>query len=533
MDFTSDLPWLWISARSLGLLAWLAASATVDMGILLARRAASDAPRVHRLHGSLVVLTLVLTLGHIAALLPDDYAQLSLWDVVIPGLYGPNRLYAAAGSLAFLIVTTVAISALLRKKLRPATWRKIHWLAYAVWPLATAHYIMMGTDAMAFWSLVMIALVAITLMYAMLKTPQVVAQPAAAVMATALPVSLVRHETASAITLFLDTRAAPEYWKYRAGQFITVQVPTSQGLLQRCYSISDYQPEVHQLAITVQQRGAASAALCLDTAVGTKLNCLPPRGHLGDQLDGTPVLAIAAGSGITAIRAIAQACIRSATPIRILHIAKNASEQIFAGDLALLQQQHPQLVSVLNWHTELQGRPETWQLAQQIQSAQAKFAPQSMQVVICGGSEFVAQVRTLAEALHVDQVSFEAFMSLASSPSTPRLHDAHLGASAAVAEGTTMVLPSTVVATVDVAGQTHEVAWPAGQTLTDTLAQSGVPAPSFCRSGFCGECKCQLVRGEVRSTPAPALSAQEQAAGYILGCQSQPASDDVHVRYSS
>ena len=40
----------------------------------------------------------------------------------------------------------VFVTSLLRARMRPGTWRAIHWLAYLSWPVALAHTFGMGTD---------------------------------------------------------------------------------------------------------------------------------------------------------------------------------------------------------------------------------------------------------------------------------------------------------------------------------------------------------------------------------------------------
>jgi hypothetical protein len=43
------------------------------------------------------------------------------------------------------------VSSLLRARIKPGTWRAIHWLAYGSWPVALAHTFGMGTDAGEHW----------------------------------------------------------------------------------------------------------------------------------------------------------------------------------------------------------------------------------------------------------------------------------------------------------------------------------------------------------------------------------------------
>lgn len=74
--------------------------------------------------------------------------------------------------------------------------------------------------------------------------------------------------------------------------------------------------------------------------------------------------------------------------------------------------------------------------------------------------------------------------------------------------------------------------WPAAieagqKTLLDAALDAGVPFPHSCMSGECGQCKCQLLSGEVQrlSASPDALSAADIAAGRLLACRSKARSD--------
>jgi methionine sulfoxide reductase heme-binding subunit len=45
----------------------------------------------------------------------------------------------------------VFVTSLLRARMRPGTWRAVHWLAYLCWPIAVAHTFGMGTDSREHW----------------------------------------------------------------------------------------------------------------------------------------------------------------------------------------------------------------------------------------------------------------------------------------------------------------------------------------------------------------------------------------------
>jgi len=59
-----------------------------------------------------------------------------------------------------------------------------------------------------------------------------------------------------------------------------------------------------------------------------------------------------------------------------------------------------------------------------------------------------------------------------------------------------------------------------GETLLAAGIRQGIALPYGCKDGACGSCKCKLVAGQVTHGPhqAKALSADEEAAGYLLTC---------------
>jgi len=46
-------------------------------------------------------------------------------------------------------------TSLVRKRLGYRAWRRVHWLAYACWPVAVTHGLGIGTDRSATWVLVL------------------------------------------------------------------------------------------------------------------------------------------------------------------------------------------------------------------------------------------------------------------------------------------------------------------------------------------------------------------------------------------
>lgn len=80
---------------------------------------------------------------------------------------------------------------------------------------------------------------------------------------------------------------------------------------------------------------------------------------------------------------------------------------------------------------------------------------------------------------------------------------------------------------VSIKGHEAPVTVEMGRSILDCAIEQGGPFPYSCRAGNCGTCKCRLLSGEVEMSPFSefALSAAEQAKGFILACRAVPWSD--------
>ncbi|MFP5467207.1 MAG: CDP-6-deoxy-delta-3,4-glucoseen reductase [Gammaproteobacteria bacterium] len=85
----------------------------------------------------------------------------------------------------------------------------------------------------------------------------------------------------------------------------------------------------------------------------------------------------------------------------------------------------------------------------------------------------------------------------------------------------------TFTITVEPSGRTFSAT--PDETLLAAGIRQGIGLPYGCKDGACGSCKCKLVSGQVTHGPhqAKALSADEEAAGYVLTCCGTAHSDVV------
>jgi sulfoxide reductase heme-binding subunit YedZ len=88
---------------------------------------------------------------HVLTSVLDTYVHIGWLAVIVPFASPYARFWVGMGTISLDLMAAVFVSSLLRSHLAPRTWRGIHWLAYACWPIALAHTFGLGTDAGQLW----------------------------------------------------------------------------------------------------------------------------------------------------------------------------------------------------------------------------------------------------------------------------------------------------------------------------------------------------------------------------------------------
>ncbi|PYI69027.1 iron reductase [Arthrobacter livingstonensis] len=140
---------MWAFGRVSGLVSMVLLTASVLLGILArSGRPLLVIPRfsVTLLHRNISLLAVVFLVLHVAPLLLDSYARVNVVDVVVPFLGSYKPFWQGLGTVALDLVAAVVLTGVFRHRLGPRTFRTVHWLSYAMWPLALAHSVGNGTD---------------------------------------------------------------------------------------------------------------------------------------------------------------------------------------------------------------------------------------------------------------------------------------------------------------------------------------------------------------------------------------------------
>ena len=147
-------PGLWYATRATGLVTLLMLTASVLLGLLVAGRFSSQRwPRflTQGLHRNVSLLVLVFLVLHVGTTVLDSYTSIPLAAAFVPFASSYKTGWLSLGAVAFDLLIALVVTSLVRDRLGYRTWRRVHWLAYACWPVAVAHGLGIGTDRSVTW----------------------------------------------------------------------------------------------------------------------------------------------------------------------------------------------------------------------------------------------------------------------------------------------------------------------------------------------------------------------------------------------
>lgn len=152
---------LWYTTRASGIVTLVLLTVTMILGLTTTSRARSrnwPGFAQQELHRRISILAVVFLAIHVLTSVMDTYVHIGWFAIVVPFTSPYGRFWVALGTIALDLTIAVFVSSLLRAHLKPGTWRGIHWLAYASWPVALAHTFGMGTDSREHWVIALGAL---------------------------------------------------------------------------------------------------------------------------------------------------------------------------------------------------------------------------------------------------------------------------------------------------------------------------------------------------------------------------------------
>ena len=307
---------------------------------------------------------------------------------------------------------------------------------------------------------------------------------------------------------------------FSAGQYLVVSLQADGKTISRPYSIAssprDTLQGVYQITVKRVEGGLASGYILDNWKSGTPVTASAPLGDFTYEplRDAKTVIGIAGGSGITPFRAFARAIAQGEEDFNLilLYGSRARKDAVFSDEIEALAAQcgKIKLVNVLS-ASKAKDCEHGFITADLIR----KYAPQDAEysVFLCGPQAMYRFVDKEIETLSLRRkfVRHELFGEYFH----PEQNDDY------PQDG-----KATYSITVRIAGETHKVECPADTSLLRAMEAAGLNPPSDCRSGRCGWCHSQLLKGDVyvpESVDGRRMA--DKIYGYIHPCCTFPLSD--------
>ncbi len=300
---------------------------------------------------------------------------------------------------------------------------------------------------------------------------------------------------------------------YRAGQFLTFEIPWNGVRLRRCYSLSSAPECDPRPRVTVKRvaDGRISNWLNDEVNVGDTLLVQAPVGRftLRDAPERKVVL-LGGGSGVTPMLSIMKSALRSTRrSVKLIDANRDRESILFREEIELWRAEFPERLEVV-YHLDSDSGFMTRE------SIQEHFNGwESGDFFVCGPTGFMDTAESAFEAAGIDssQTHFERFISLTG----PDRDGSDLPIEVAANEA-----PETISVQLD--GEHLTILYQEGSTLQESIVGAGHEPPSSCDEGMCGCCMAMLVSGDVHMAVHDALDQSDLDAGWILPCQAKPTS---------
>jgi methionine sulfoxide reductase heme-binding subunit len=145
-----DTHWFWYFSRATGVTAYLALAMATVWGLLVSSGMVDwlvARGRSVELHKWLSSVSLVLVVGHGAALIEDSYVRFDALDVLVPFLAPYRPVAVGLGIVGLYLALVVYGSFAVRTRLGMRRWRALHALSFPAFALVTLHGVLAGSDS--------------------------------------------------------------------------------------------------------------------------------------------------------------------------------------------------------------------------------------------------------------------------------------------------------------------------------------------------------------------------------------------------
>ncbi|TAN00327.1 MAG: hybrid-cluster NAD(P)-dependent oxidoreductase, partial [Rhizobiaceae bacterium] len=307
------------------------------------------------------------------------------------------------------------------------------------------------------------------------------------------------------------------WFRYKPGQFVTLELPVGNEPLLRSYTLSSSPSRPFSIAVTVKaQSGSVGTRWMFENLKpGDHVRAYGPAGDFSHHNHpAAKYLFLSAGSGITPMMSMLRWFSDCApwTDVAFVNCARRPEEIIFRRELELLGSHMPGLS--LGFLIEERSSRESWfgHMGRIDAVRLPLLSPdfREREVFCCGPEPFMHGVRDMLGAAGFDMTHYheESFGKPMVMPVPASFSDTPAADAVDASPQETMAVRFTV--------SVVEAPCLPEQNLLQAARAAGVRIPAACEFGLCGTCKTRKLSGEVAMSHNGGILDDEIAEGYIL-----------------
>ncbi|MEC7062909.1 MAG: 2Fe-2S iron-sulfur cluster-binding protein [Bacteroidota bacterium] len=320
-----------------------------------------------------------------------------------------------------------------------------------------------------------------------------------------------------------------EAYAFTPGQYLTLKLTINNEEQRRSYSICSSSAEDITVAVKRVENGLVSSYLNEVLKENDEMEVMTPEGNFTletDQAKKRKFVGFAAGSGITPIMSMIKelSMDETETVFTLFYSNKMESDVIFKHQLDKLAGDNLKINYIytrqkLN-NPLLEGRIDKSKAAELIKADLSCLNADAF--YLCGPEEMIFNVKSALEEFGVlkTKIKFELFTTPVLMAEKPKQQEADENF-----DGEALV---TVIYDDE---ETDFNLNKDGDTILDAAMDNDVDVPFSCKGAVCCTCKAKVTEGKVTMDANYALSDQEVEDGYVLACQSHPASAKVTLDF--
>lgn len=345
-----------------------------------------------------------------------------------------------------------------------------------------------------------------------------------------LNVKEIKKETSDTVSISFDVPAElKNVYKFTPGQYLTLKLEVNNEECRRSYSICSSSDEDITVAVKKVENGVVSTYLNEVLKVNDKIDVMTPEGNFTlqpDQTNKRKFVGFAAGSGITPIMSMIKQLKMDEveSSFTLFYSNKTDNDVIFKDTLEELAGDKLKVNYIYSRqkinNPLFEGRISKSKATELIKADLSCLNADAF--YLCGPEEMIFNVKAALEEFGVldTKIKFELF-------TTPVLM-------AEKQENQEVDENFDGEALVTVIYDDEEVEFNLnkdGDSILDAAMDNDMDVPFSCKGAVCCTCKAKVTEGKVIMDANYALSDQEVEDGFVLACQSHPASAKVTIDF--